>query len=87
MFEMFMDAFDTLPIACVVNDKYFCVHGGITDKLKTVTYLLFQLSAIQKIERNVEIPLTGPYCDLIWSDPTPSPSGKLKAKSTFNDSR
>ncbi len=36
IFEMFMDAFDSLPIACIVNQKYFCVHGGITDKLKTV---------------------------------------------------
>ena len=31
-----MDAFDCLPIACVINEKYFCVHGGITDKLRTV---------------------------------------------------
>lgn len=33
---MFTDAFDALPICCVVNDKYFCVHGGITDKIKTI---------------------------------------------------
>lgn len=35
-----MDAFDSLPIACIVNGKYFCVHGGITDKVKTVIILL-----------------------------------------------
>ena len=39
MFEMFMDAFDALPFACIVNKKYFCVHGGITDKLKTVPFV------------------------------------------------
>jgi len=37
---MFMDAFDALPIACIVNEKYFCVHGGITDKVKTVLHFL-----------------------------------------------
>lgn len=25
-----MDAFDALPLVCIVNDIYFCVHGGIT---------------------------------------------------------
>jgi serine/threonine-protein phosphatase 2B catalytic subunit len=25
-----MDAFDALPLVCIVNDHYFCVHGGIT---------------------------------------------------------
>ena len=31
-----MDAFDALPLACIVNEKYFCVHGGISDKVRTV---------------------------------------------------
>lgn len=46
-----------------------------------------KVDEIQKIERRMEIPLTGPYCDFIWSDPTTTPSGKIKGKSTFNDSR
>jgi serine/threonine-protein phosphatase 2B catalytic subunit len=25
-----MDAFDALPLVCIVNEKYFCVHGGIS---------------------------------------------------------
>jgi hypothetical protein len=29
----------------------------------------------------MEIPLTGAFCDFIWSDPTPNPNGKLKKKS------
>ena len=82
-----MQCFDSLPIACVVNDKYFCVHGGISDKLKLVFQFLFQISQINKIDRNIEIPLNGPFCDYIWSDPTPVTSGKLKVMAEFNDSR
>ena len=33
IYEKFMLAFDALPLACLVNKKFFCVHGGITDKL------------------------------------------------------
>jgi len=46
---LFTDAFDALPLACIVNEKYFCVHGGITDKAKTVkiTYY-FRLMIFKK---------------------------------------
>lgn len=36
VYEKFMLAFDALPLACLVNSKFFCVHGGITDKLLEV---------------------------------------------------
>jgi hypothetical protein len=25
---MFMDSFDMMPLACVVNGKFFALHGG-----------------------------------------------------------
>lgn len=33
VYELMMDTFDLLPLACLVNNSYFCVHGGISDKL------------------------------------------------------
>jgi hypothetical protein len=36
IYNLMMDAFDLLPLACVINKAYFCVHGGISDKLMDV---------------------------------------------------
>lgn len=56
-----MESFDTMPLACIINDKYLAVHGGISPELK--------LDKIQKIKRFKETPLDGLFCDLLWSDP------------------
>lgn len=31
-----MEMFDFLPFACLINNMYFCVHGGLSDKLINV---------------------------------------------------
>lgn len=36
IYSLFMDSFDLLPLACVVNAKYFAVHGGISPHLRYV---------------------------------------------------
>jgi serine/threonine-protein phosphatase 2B catalytic subunit len=36
---MFMDSFDLFPLACVVNNKFLAIHGGISPDLKTVRRL------------------------------------------------
>ena len=33
---MFMDSFDLMPLACVVNGKFFALHGGISPELKVL---------------------------------------------------
>jgi serine/threonine-protein phosphatase 2B catalytic subunit len=35
-YDLFMESFDALPIACIVNDKFIAVHGGISPQLKTI---------------------------------------------------
>lgn len=52
-----------LPLCAIVNEKIFCVHGGISPNLK-------KISDINKIDRFIPIPDGGLMCDLLWSDPS-----------------
>lgn len=36
VFNAFMESFDALPLACILNSKFFAVHAGISPKLKSV---------------------------------------------------
>ena len=60
-----MNAFDCLPISAILDEKFFCVHGGLSPELET-------LEDIEKIERRQEVPSRGLFCDLLWSDPIDS---------------
>jgi len=62
IWKSFCEVFDLLPLTAVVDDKIFCVHGGLSPKIHT-------LDEISKLNRVVEIPNEGPICDLMWSDP------------------
>ena len=59
----FYDAFDCLPIAALINEHVFCVHGGLSPKLQDI-------SEINNIVRPTAIPDSGILADLLWSDPS-----------------
>ncbi|KAG9132064.1 hypothetical protein Leryth_022507 [Lithospermum erythrorhizon] len=65
--ELFADVFCCLPLAHVINEKIFVVHGGLfsVDGVK--------LSDIKQIDRFREPPEEGLMCELLWSDPQPQP--------------
>ena len=56
------DSFDFLPIAAVVGNEIFCVHGGLSPDLSHV-------DQIRQIDRIAELPNEGQCADLMWSDP------------------
>ncbi|KAL7719016.1 Serine/threonine-protein phosphatase [Entamoeba marina] len=54
--------FEFMTTAAVLDNSIFCVHGGLSQSVDTI-------DEIRKIERTKQIPPTGPYCELLWSDP------------------
>ncbi len=72
---MIMNMFDCLPLSCLINGRFLCVHGGISNDLKAVIIIINQLEDIQYIERFKEIPKTGLFCDIVWADPVDNKDG------------
>ncbi|EZG68220.1 serine/threonine-protein phosphatase [Gregarina niphandrodes] len=62
VYTAFMDAFDTLPLAALINNRFFAVHGGLSPQLR-------KKDSINGINRFQEPPRSGPFCDLLWADP------------------
>ena len=75
-----MDLFDCLPLSCFVNDRFLCIHGGISHDLKS-------FDDIVKINRFREIPKDGLFCDLMWADPINNENGYCQGGVQPNNSR
>jgi diadenosine tetraphosphatase ApaH/serine/threonine PP2A family protein phosphatase len=62
LFEKFIDVFAWLPLAAVVNQAIFCVHGGIIPGLRSI-------GQIEELRR--PLPADHPMVTgLLWADPT-----------------
>ncbi|KAJ7855960.1 Metallo-dependent phosphatase-like protein [Mycena olivaceomarginata] len=62
VYDACLASFRALPIAALVDGRFFCVHGGLSPELEL-------LSDIEALNRFVEPGSAGLLCDLLWSDP------------------
>ncbi|KAF9943287.1 serine/threonine protein phosphatase Pzh1 [Mortierella alpina] len=63
MWKAFVDVFNCLPLAGIVANKIFCVHGGLSPSLGT-------MDDIRALRRPTDVPDYGLLNDLLWSDPS-----------------
>jgi len=68
LWKTFCDAFNCLPTAAIVDEKIFCMHGGLSPEINS-------MDQIKRIVRPTDVPDTGLLCDLLWSDPEKDISG------------
>lgn len=62
VWKYFTDLFDYMPIAALIENKIFCLHGGLSPTADS-------LDLIRSLKRVREVPHEGTMCDLLWSDP------------------
>lgn len=63
IWKAFIGVFNCLPVAGIVANKIFCIHGGLSPSLNT-------MDDIRKIARPSDVPDYGLLNDLLWSDPS-----------------
>ena len=68
IWQYVVEMFDYLPLAAVISNKLFCIHGGLSP-------LIQKISQIDSLDRFMDIPTEGPIADLMWSDPDASVEG------------
>uniref|UniRef100_A0A915JJ42 Serine/threonine-protein phosphatase n=1 Tax=Romanomermis culicivorax TaxID=13658 RepID=A0A915JJ42_ROMCU len=64
-YRRFNHAFACMPMAAIVGDQIFCMHGGLSPALMS-------MEQIKRVRRPVDIIDYGLLCDLCWSDPDPN---------------
>lgn len=62
LWKTFTDCFNCLPVVAIIDEKIFCMHGGLSPELTN-------MEQIHRIYRPIEVPDSGLLCDLLWSDP------------------
>ncbi|KAJ7621011.1 Metallo-dependent phosphatase-like protein [Roridomyces roridus] len=62
VYDACIASFRALPVAALVDGRFFCVHGGLSPELVSI-------SDIHGMNRFSEPGSRGLLCDLLWSDP------------------
>jgi serine/threonine-protein phosphatase PP1 catalytic subunit len=73
VWRRFADVFAWLPLAAVVSDRIFCVHGGLSPQLRSV-------DDIRSQKRPIAVSDAGLVTDLLWADPDPNHSGFARSE-------
>jgi len=68
LWKTFCEVFNKLPYVAIIDDKIFCVHGGLSPELKSMEQL-------QQIKRPTDVPDSGMICDFLWADPDKDMAG------------
>ena len=61
VWQYFTEVFDTIPLGGLINNKIYCLHGGLSPSNN-------KIDDIKKVERFSDIPRNGLSCDMLWSD-------------------
>ena len=69
MWKIFTECFKFLPVAAIIADRIFCMHGGLSPELEN-------MDQIRRIIRPTDVPDQGLLCDLLWSDPDKDKIGR-----------
>lgn len=67
VWKLFTDLFDYFPITALVENKIFCLHGGLSPTVENI-------DTIKGLNRFQEVPHDGAMSDLLWSDPDERPN-------------
>lgn len=68
LWKIFTDCFNCLPIAAIIDEKIFCMHGGLSPDLTS-------MDQIRRVDRPIDVPDSGLMCDLLWADPDKEKAG------------
>uniref|UniRef100_A0A6B2L3D0 Serine/threonine-protein phosphatase T n=1 Tax=Arcella intermedia TaxID=1963864 RepID=A0A6B2L3D0_9EUKA len=66
-FEAFAEVFDNLPLAHIIGEKIYVVHGGLFGEDGVL------INDIQTLNRKMEPPSGGLMADMLWADPQMGP--------------
>jgi len=63
IWKAFIECFNCLPVAALIDEKILCMHGGLSPDLKDLRQIR------DDITRPLDVPDQGLLCDLLWADP------------------
>ena len=75
-----MSLFDSFPICALIDNRFLCMHGGLSPHIRSLNDLV-------QLNRFEEIPMDGPLCDLMWSDPNRKFTDRQTPPWLFNHTR